>query len=370
MTILIQFVLGLVVLAMGGELLIRGSSRLASELGVSRLFIGLTVVAFGTSAPEAAISVIAAFSGSTDLALGNVVGSNIFNVLLILGLAALIVPLSVSNRIVRFDLPFLVAISGLFLFLALDGSLSFADGLLLLALLAFHIYVSYKKAIRAGGADGRLLDAEALKAPPDFPRKATPWKGLLLNTMIVVASLALLVLGSRWLVSSASIAARWFGLSELVIGLTVIAIGSSLPEAATSIIAACRGERDIAVGNVIGSNILNILGVLGVSAVLVPEGLAVPSDVLSFHLPVMVAVAVLCLPIFFTDMAVLRWEGGMLLGYFVLYTTYLLFSATHHHALHEFSIIVKWIIVPITILTLVVTTVGNLRARRGKGGST
>ncbi|MBN1655708.1 MAG: calcium/sodium antiporter [Deltaproteobacteria bacterium] len=365
---LVQFLLGLVILALGGGLLIRGSSRLASELGVSRLFIGLTVVAFGTSAPEAAVSVMAALSGSTDMALGNLVGSNIFNILLILGLAALIIPLSVSSQVVRFDLPFLVTISGLFLLLAYDGSVGFLDGLLLLALLALHIFISYRKGIRAKGPDGRSGVVDPLEAPADFPRRNTPWKGLLLNAIIVVAGLAFLVFGSRWLVASASIAARWLGLSELVIGLTVIAIGTSLPEVATSITAACRGESDIAVGNVVGSNIFNILGVLGFSAVAAPGGVAVSPAVLSFHLPVMVAVAVLCLPIFFTDMAVLRWEGGVLLGYFVLYTMYLLLRATDHHTLHEFTVLVKWVIIPITVLTLVAATIANLLERRGKGG--
>jgi cation:H+ antiporter len=171
------------------------------------------------------------------------------------------------------------------------------------------------------------------------------------------------VLGSRWLVASASTLARALGLSELVIGLTVVAVGTSLPEVATSVLAASRGQRDIALGNVIGSNIFNILGVLGLSATLAPGGVSVAPAILSFDLPVMVAVAVICLPIFFNGMTVFRWEGGLLFGYFVLYSTYILLRAVEHDALHGFVTIVTWGVLPITGLTLLAVTAANLVRR-------
>jgi cation:H+ antiporter len=175
-------------------------------------------------------------------------------------------------------------------------------------------------------------------------------------------------LGSRWLVEAASTMARAIGLSELVIGLTVVAAGTSLPEVATSVMAALRGERDIAVGNVIGSNIFNLLGVLGLSAIMAPAGITVAPAVLAFDLPIMVGVAVICLPIFFNGMTVFRWEGGLLFGYFIIYTTYILLRAAEHDALHGFVAIVTWGILPLTGFTLVAVTIANLiqRARSAK----
>jgi cation:H+ antiporter len=354
------FVLGLVLLTVGGEFLVRSSSRLASNFGVSRLFIGLTVVAFGTSAPEAVVSVTAALGGSSDLAIGNVVGSNIFNVLFILGLSALIIPLAVSDQLVRFDVPVMFVVSVAFLLLGLDGVVGRWDGFLLLAALLVHVYASYRKALKSGGGTGPSTSTQGLEAPEGLPRPPMRWRGSAINVGVVVASLGLLVVGSRLLVESASSLARALGLSELVIGLTVVAAGTSLPEVATSVMAALRGERDIAVGNVIGSNIFNILGVLGLSAFVAPGGVAVHPSMLSFDLPVMLAVAVICLPVFFNGMTVFRWEGGLLFGYFVLYTSYILLRAAEHDALRGFTAVVTWGVLPVTGLTLVVATVSNL----------
>ena len=364
----LTFVFGLAVLAAGGELLIRSSSRLASDLGVSRLFIGLTVVAFGTSAPEAVVSVTAALRGSSDLALGTVIGSSILNVLFILGLSALIIPLAVSVQVVRFDVPVLVGVSVLCLLLGLDGVVGRWDGLLLLAVLVVHVFVIYRKGLQSKDSDPQSPVQRGPEAPAGVPRPLAPWKGRAVNVLIVVASFVLLALGSRWLVESASTLARWLGLSDLVIGLTVVAAGTSLPEVATSVMAAMRGERDIAVGNVIGSNIFNILGVLGLAASLAPGGVTVSPAVLAFDVPVMVAAAVLCLPIFFNGMTVFRWEGGLLLGYFVIYTTYILLRAAEHDALSGSATFVGWIVIPLTALTVVAVITANLvqRARSGK----
>ncbi len=357
---LLTFLVGLVLLAAGGELLVRSSTRLALGLGVSKLFIGLTVVAMGTSAPEAVVSVIAAQSGAPDLAVGNVVGSNIANLLLILGLAALIVPLAVSRQLLRFDLPFLVVVSLLCFALALDGSIGRLEALLLFSLLVGHLAFSYRQAKRealaavmpaAGGEDAGL------------PRPSGG-RRLLFDGALTLLSLGLLVLGSRWLVDSAATMARWLGLSELVIGLTVVAIGTSLPEIATSVMAAVRGERDLAVGNVIGSNLFNTLGVLGLSAGLVPGGLPVASPVLAFDMPVMLAATLLCLPIFLTDLTVSRREGALLLGYLVLYLSFLLLRASDHRALEGFTWLTLWVLLPMTLLPLLAATANELGFRR------
>jgi cation:H+ antiporter len=236
-------------------------------------------------------------------------------------LSALVIPLAVSVQVVRFDVPVLVGVSVLCLLLGLDGVVGLWDGLLLLAVLVVHVFVIYRKGLQSKDSDPQSPAQRGPEAPAGVPRPLAPWKGRAVNVLIVVASFVLLALGSRWLVESASTLARWLGLSDLVIGLTVVAAGTSLPEVATSVMAEMRGERDIAVGNVIGSNIFNILGVLGLAASLAPGGVTVSPALLAFDLPVMVAVAVLCLPIFFNRLTVFRWEGGLLLGYFVIYTT-------------------------------------------------
>jgi cation:H+ antiporter len=359
----VLLVLGLVLLTVGGEFLVRSSSRLASNLGVSRLFIGLTVVAFGTSAPEAVVSVTAALRGASDLALGNVVGSCIFNVLFILGLSAIIVPLAVSSQLVRFEIPLLVAVSVMCFLLGLDGVVGRWDGALLLAVLVIHVTVSYHKGRRSGEDAVSSTEKGGPEALEGVPRPPSRWKGSVVNAVVLVVSLGLLVLGSRWLVESASTLARAIGLSEIFIGLTVVAVGTSLPEVATSVMAAARGQRDIAVGNVIGSSIFNILGVLGLSATVAPSGVSVAPAILAFDLPVMVAVAVLCLPIFFNGMTVFRWEGGLLFGYFVLYMAYILLRSLEHIALRDLATIVTWGVLPITGLTLVAVTVANLIGR-------
>jgi cation:H+ antiporter len=345
MITLLTFIFGLVLLAAGGELLIRSSSRLAQEFGVSRLFIGLTVVAFGTSAPEAVVSVFAALNGSTDLALANVIGSNIFNVLFILGISALITPLAVSINIIRFDVPLLSAISFLLLILSLDGFLGRWEGILFLVILIIYVFWNYRSAKITNKDKRSSKKNKAPIASTGIPRQLFFYKGRIGNLIMVLCSLMLLVIGSRLLVSSASSMARRFGISEIVIGLTVVAAGTSLPEVATSVIAAIRGERDIAVGNIIGSNVFNILGVLGLSTVLAPSGIKVSPSLLAFDIPVMLAVALLCLPIFINKLTVFQWEGGLLLGYFLIYTLYTLLYAAEHDLLSGFSFIVGYFII-------------------------
>jgi len=352
----IGFVLGLAALIIGAELLVRGASRLALSLGLSPLVVGLTVVAFGTSSPELAVSVQSAWSGQVDIALGNVVGSNIFNVLFILGLSALITPLVVAQQLIRQDVPLMVGASLLLWALAADGGVSRWDGLLLAGLLAGYLVFVIRQSRRETAA----VQAEYAEA---MPGDGKAWdRHWAVQLLLILAGLVLLVLGSRWLVEAAVDFARSLGISELVIGLTLIAAGTSLPEVATSVMAAIRGERDIAVGNAVGSNLFNILGVLGVSAVVAPADLSVAPAMLAFDLPVMVAVAVACLPIFFTGNLIARWEGGLFFAFYLAYTGYLILMATRHDALGPYSAIMGAFVLPLAVLTLAVLAVRHWHA--------
>ena len=354
MTVML-LLLGLALLLVGAEMLVRGASRLALATGMSPLVIGLTVVAFGTSTPELAVSIGAANSGAPDIALGNVVGSNITNVLLILGVSALIAPLIVARQLIRVDVPIMLGVSVLALVLALDGGIGRVDGAILAALLVGYTLLQ----VRLGRSDPAAGDT-ALDTVDGPPRGTRAW---VMNVALVGGGLALLILGANWLVDSATLIARQFGLSELVIGLTVVAVGTSMPEIATSIIATIRGQRDLAVGNVVGSNIFNLLGVLGLAAVISPTGIPVSPAAVNFDIPVMIATAVACLPIFFTGHSIQRWEGAVFLGYYVAYTAYLLLDAAGHDALPDFRLAMLWVVMPLTVVTLSVVTWRHLRSR-------
>jgi cation:H+ antiporter len=347
---LLLFIAGLAFLILGAEALVRGSSRLAAGLGISPLVIGLTVVAFGTSAPELAVGIKAAVSGQADLALGNAVGSNIFNVLFILGLSALIAPLAVSRQLIRQDVPLMILLSALVLILGLDGTLSRIDGALLFVGLVVYLGVLMVQSRQSSRS-----------ATDDAGTKNMVSKGWMRNTGLALGGLALLVLGSQWLVQSAEAIARHLGVSEMVIGLTVVAAGTSLPELVTSVIASLRGERDIAVGNVVGSNLFNIMGVLGLSSIVAPTGIQVSTAAIRFDLPIMIAVAFACLPIFFTGGTISRREGAMLFGYYAVYTLYLFLAATHRDVPPLLNAALLYFVIPITAITLTILT---MQARR------
>lgn len=344
---LILFVVGLGILIAGAELLVRGASRLAVGFGISPLVVGLTVVAFGTSSPELAVSIGSALSGQADIALGNVVGSNIANVLLILGISALITPLVVTQKLVRREVPLMIGVSFLLLLLGLNGKIGRLEGLLLFAGVTAYTVFAIRQSRQETAAIQAEYAAEFGKAAGQLSTRQ-----VLVNIGFVIVGLALLLLGARWLVNGAVSIARALGLSELVIGLTVIAVGTSLPEVATSIIASIRGERDIAVGNVVGSNLFNILAVLGLSAIVAPDGIGVAPAALRFDIPFMTAVAVACLPIFFTGYRIARWEGALFLGYYVAYTLYLILGATGHDALGAYSTVLIEFVAPLTAVTL------------------
>ena len=354
-----MFVLGLVTLVAGAQLLVRGASRLALSLGISPLVVGLTVVAFGTSAPELAVSVRSSWGGQVDIALGNVVGSNIFNVLFILGLSALVAPLLVAPQLIRQEVPLMIGASLLVFGVALDGGIGRADGALLFGLLvAYMVFL-----IRQSRRESRATQDEYAQefAAPSAGAWDSHWGAQL---ALIVGGLALLVLGANWLVDAAVSFARALGLSERVIGLTIVAAGTSLPEVATSVVATLRGERDIAVGNVIGSNTFNLLGVLGLSSLVAPQALPVAPAMLSFDLPVMIGVALACLPIFFTGHLIARWEGALFLAYYAAYMAYLLLAAQRHDLLDTYAMAMATVVLPLTAVTLAVFAARHWRARR------
>ncbi len=343
----LTFGLGLVALIAGAEAMVRGASRLAASWGISPLVVGLTVVAFGTSAPEMAVSVGAALSGSSDLAIGNVVGSNIANVLLILGISALVAPLLVAEQIIRQEIPIMIGASLLVAVMALDGGIGRVEAALLFALvIAYTVYLVVQSR-RASQATEDEFSSEIPTSSWD-----RHWG---VQAALVLGGLALLVLGADWLVGAAVVFARHFGVSDLVIGLTVVAVGTSMPEIATSLIAALRGQRDIAVGNVIGSNIFNLLAVLGAAGMVSTGGLNVPEAARNFDLWVMLAVAFACLPILLTGREIARWEGAVFLGYYAAYTLYLVLAAQQHDSLPAYSGVMLSYVMPLTVVTLAVS---------------
>ncbi len=342
-------VAGLALLVAGAEFLVKGASRLAAVLQISPLIIGLTIVAYGTSAPEMFVSTMSSFSGQGDIAMGNVVGSNICNVLLILGLSALVAPLIVTKQIIRSDVPIMIGVSILLLIFCLDGKLSRVDGLILLiGGLTYTVSLIYQSSKQK-----RTQDEFALEYGFDGQITPSLW---FKNIVLIVGGLALLVLGSRWLVDSAVTIAEALGVNELLIGLTIVAIGTSLPELATSVVASFRGERDIAVGNVLGSNIFNILVVLGVASTISPDGIQVKEALIQFDIPVAIAVAVACLPIFYSGQRIDRWEAVLFLFYYVVYTSYLILNATKQE-IPEYMNILLWFVLPLTVVILIIPSI-------------
>ncbi|MFE7630321.1 calcium/sodium antiporter [Kocuria sp. NPDC057446] len=373
-----RIVVGLVLLVGGGELLVRGASALARRVGISSLVVGLTVVSAATSAPELAVAVGAVLRDEPGLAVGNVVGSNIVNVLLILGLSALVVPLAVRQRLVRFDLPWMVVLSIGLLLVSLDGRIGAVDGVLLLSAVVVHTVLTVVLSRRGarvpaaappgdrgarddsdddgGDGGGQDVRGEEEPTPASVPR----------SVLLVVLGIALLVAGATLLVDGAVNIATSLGVSSLVVGLTVVAVGTSLPELATSVIAVRRGERDLAVGNVVGSNIFNIGMVLGLPALISRDGIPVAGAAVAFDIPVMLAAAVALLPIAFTGFVVARWEGALFVALYAAYTGYVVLAATEHDALEGFTWTMAWFVLPLVVLTLVVFTAYEFGLRRGR----
>lgn len=331
LTIILLFIMGLVVLVIGAELLVRGSSRLAAIFGVSPLVIGLTIVALGTASPEIAVSIQAATSGQGDITIGNVIGSNIFNILFVLGVSAIITPILIAEQLIRLDVPIMIGISITAYLLMLDGSLRWHDGAFLFGgVIAYSIF-----SLRQSRKESQSVQQEYEQ---EFAVKESRTPLNILKYLAFIASgLGLLVLGARWLVDASTAIAVALGVGELVIGLTIVAVGTSLPEVATSVVAALKGESDIAVGNAVGSNIYNLLGVLGIAGIIAPGGIPVSAQALRFDLLVMIFVAVISLPIFYVDGKISRFEGGVLFSYYVVYTAYLIMLAVDSAALPAYT---------------------------------
>jgi cation:H+ antiporter len=347
------FVAGLTALVVGAELLVRGASKLALSFGISPLVVGLTIVALGTSAPEMAVSTGAVLNGQTDIAVGNVVGSNIFNVLFILGISALIAPLVVHVQVIRQELPIMLGAAVLLLVMGWDGNISNYEAGLMLVLTVVYTVFLIVQSRRATAAETAEFDEELQPAEPSSWESKLPFQ-----IGLIVVGLGLLVVGSDWLVTSAVVFAKSLGVSDLIIGLTIVAAGTSMPEVATSVMAAIKGERDIAVGNVVGSNIFNILGCIGLSGVVAgTTGLVLAPSILTFDIWVLLAVTLACLPIFLSGREIARWEGGFLLAYYVAYVTYLILASQQHDALPMMSQVMMGFVVPITVVALVASLI-------------
>ena len=361
-----QFLIGALGLILGARLLVQGAATLAATLGIAPLVIGLTVVAFGTGAPELAVTLRAALSedpGQADIGVGNVVGSNIANILLVLGASALVTPLAVRVRLVRWDVPVMIAVSGLLLGLGWDGSLDRTDGAILFGGIVLYTLVSLISG-RRSTINERAAEAE-VRASEEVPTKPAKGAGrVLLQFVLLAAGLAILVVSADQLVQAATKIAQDFGVSELVIGLTVVALGTSLPEAATSIIAGLKGERDIALGNALGSNIFNITAVLGIAGLATHGGVPVAAEARSFDLPIMIAVAVAVLPIVFTGGRINRWEGLLFLGYYAAYIAYLYLKVEQHALVPQFHAVMLAFVLPLTVFGLGAAVFRALRTGR------
>ncbi|RTR29320.1 calcium/sodium antiporter [Shewanella atlantica] len=309
MLILLSIIGGFLILTLGAEALVRGASAIALRLGIAPLVIGLTIVAFGTSAPELAVSLKSALAGKSGIALGNVIGSNIANIGLILAITALIRPIQVQSQMVRRDIPIMIVASLLFWGLLLDGGLGFWDGALLTTLLFAYLGFSYISS--KNGGNGEEIDVS-----PQHP---------LLSVLLISIGIAMLVTGGILFVDGAVALAKSLGISEVIIGLTIVAIGTSMPELVTSVVAARKGESDIAIGNIVGSNLFNILGILGITALIHPIA---AGGVQSFDLMVMLVLALLILPFAWSGFRIGRREGGILLAGYVSYIGYLVAQAS------------------------------------------
>ena len=309
--IILYLVGGLIMLFIGAEGLIRGSSNLAIKIGITPLVVGLTVVAFGTSTPELVVSLKAALLGNSSISLGNVVGSNIANIALILGVAALIRPLDVHAKVIMREIPIMIGISILLLLLLIDGELGFIDGLIFVIGLIVYLVVNVLIARKEKNPEIDSEFSEGLKSKLGVP----------VSIVLMIAGLGLLILGANLFVQSAVAIAKIFNVSDAIIGLTIVAIGTSLPELITSIVASYKKEADIAIGNVVGSNVFNILGILGITALIIP----ISSVGISYvDLGVMLFTAIILFPLSRTGFSISRFEGALLLAGYGGYIYYLI----------------------------------------------
>ena len=314
---------GLALLIMGGDLLVRGAIRIATRLGVSPLVIGLTLVGFGTSTPELVTSVQAALSGSPGIAYGNIVGSSIANILLILALSALIAPIAVAASALKRDSVVMVAVAVAFAVLAALLPMGRIVGACFLPALAGYIYLAFRQEVAAVPGDhGAVYDKSLATQGADPALAPTGGTGTISGSLaLALFGLALVVGGGYLLVDGAVAVARALGISETVIGLTIVAVGTSMPEFVTSVMAAVRRQPDVAFGNIVGSNIYNVLGIGGATALIAPT--EVPAEIVGFDNLIMIAASLLLLAAAFTARRISRWEGGTLLACYIAYVAWI-----------------------------------------------
>lgn len=311
---------GLAALFYGADWLVKGAVRIAQALGVPALVIGLTLVAFGTSMPEFIVSMTAAFRQNSDIALGNVVGSNVANIGLILGVVGLFFPIFVNSQVLRREVPQMLAISLIVWFFAWDGQIAQWEGVLLFIGVLLFTYYSYYTARRATRTDAELATVAEIEEFIESEGDAPANVNFALESGRAVLGIIILMLGAQWLVEGATFIARTFGISELVIGLTLVAVGTSLPELATSLVSALRKEDDISVGNIVGSNIFNLLAVLGGTSAVRAVNVDIVSRTVDF--PVMIGFSLVLVPLFWNG-KMARWQGALLLLAYVGYCAYL-----------------------------------------------
>lgn len=335
MTAVVAFAGGLLALLAAGHLVVRAASTLGARFGLSPNVIGLTIVAAGTSAPELAVVFQAIAADDTELAVGSIIGSNIANILLVLGIAALMGSIAVTSRVVRIDIPVMILTSVVLVLFALDRNLGQLEGLALVsALVAFTIWTL--RATTNGSPSGRGQGGP----------------GLARTLVELLVGIALLAVAARFVVFGAEEIATALGVPELIIGLTIVALGTSAPEIVTTLVAAARGERDLAVGNAVGSNIYNILLVLGLTSAVTPTGIRISTDAVTLDLPIMAAVAFACLPLVAWDRRLERWEGAVFLAYYVAYLVFLVLDATGHRAKDPFALVIVAFVLPLTAITI------------------
>ena len=305
---ILGIIAGVAIVVWGADRLTEGASAIASRMGVSEIVIGLTVVALGTSMPEFSVSILSALKGASDIAIGNAMGSNIFNTLLIVGMAALVAPMTITKTTVKKDIPFALIASVLLMILCIDGRFSRIDAAVLIAMFLFYMYITLK-------------DAKKETTPNDDGNDCRQHMKIRQASLWIIVGLTCLVGGSNIFVSGAVFVAQSFNLSNAVIGLTIVAGGTSMPELATSVVAAKKGNSGIAIGNVIGSNVFNILFILGTTGLICPMGIG---DITQIDMTMLVGSMIMLWLFSFTKLNIERWEGAVLFAIFIAYMVYLL----------------------------------------------
>jgi len=375
------FVAGLAILLVAGHFVVTAASAIGQRFGLSPMVVGLTIVAAGTSAPELAVVGQAVAADDTELAVGSVIGSNIANVLLVLGLAATFGAITVSDRAIRSEIPVMIAASVGLLFAAQDNRVDRIDGALMVAGLVLFVVWTVAATRRPTEEPDRgespPSSAVTTAHPVDVagartvPQRLNDWLVARLRTLtgaalVLAVGVAGLAVAARLVVSGAEEIALNLGIPELIVGLTIVALGTSAPEIVTSVVAALQGRRDLAVGNAVGSNIFNILLVLGAISLISPTGIAISQAATEIELPILVAVAVACLPLVLFDNTLDRWEGALFVAYYLAYLVFLVLDATNHQAKDQFVFIIWAFVVPLTTLTVGVLIAHQRRNKKQK----